>query len=178
MADVELVEPSDWYDRVARARDEGHDFIVNLTAVDEIGRGNHIRVLLILDDVERASRVRLEVLVDRDDCRLAGIATVFPGAAWLQRQVHDFFGVQFDGDDNRPLLNHQGGAPLRKDFLLQPRVTGHWPGALEPGESDASPSRRRMVPPGVPAPGLLEDPAATAEDIALSASGARVRSGR
>jgi NADH-quinone oxidoreductase subunit C len=42
--------------------------------------------------------------------------------------------------------------PLRKDFVLASRVAKAWPGAKEPGESDEkrAPSRRRVVPPGVP----------------------------
>ncbi|WP_256862315.1 NADH-quinone oxidoreductase subunit C [Microbispora sp. GKU 823] len=64
------------------------------------------------------------------------------------------FGVVFDGHpDLRPLLLPDGfeGHPLRKDFVLAARVAKAWPGAKEPGESDhGSPSRRRMLPPGVP----------------------------
>ena len=172
------MDAADWYRSVEAASAQGHDFLNNLTAVDEVGRSNHIRVVLFLDDVRAGRRLRLETLVDRDDCELAGISSLFPGAAWLQRQVRDFFGVHFTGDDLRPLLNHGGGAPLRKDFLLEPRVQGRWPGALEPGESDASPSRRRLVPPGVPEEGLLDNPDATAADIAVSAAGTRVRRGR
>lgn len=172
---VEEVALADWSDRVGRACRDGFDFPAAFTAVDEVGRSNHIRLLLILEDVDSGNRLRLETLVDRDDARAPGISSVIPGAAWLQRQIHDFFAVEFDGEDNRPLLNHSGGAPLRKDFLLEPRLQTRWPGALEPGESDASPGRRRLVPPGVPEPGLLDDPDATAADIALSASGTRVR---
>lgn len=172
---VEEVALADWVDRVGRACRDGFDFPAAFTAVDEVGRTDHIRLLLILEDVTSGDRVRLETLVDRDGGRAPGISSLLPGAAWLQRQIHDFFGVEFEGEDNRPLLNHAGGAPLRKDFLLEPRLATRWPGALEPGESDSSPSRRKLVPPGVPEPGLLDDPAATAADIALSASGTRVR---
>jgi NADH-quinone oxidoreductase subunit C len=68
----------------------------------------------------------------------------------------------FDGHPNLvPLLLPDGfeGHPLRKDFVLASRVAKPWPGAKEPGESDhdlsaerSSPGRRRMLPPGVPAP--------------------------
>ena len=63
----------------------------------------------------------------------------------------------------------------RKDVLLVDQPSTPWPGALEPGESGASPSRRKLVPPGVPDPAVLADPDATAADVALSATGARVR---
>ena len=67
---------------------------------------------------------------------------------------------------------------FRKDVLLAPRQETRWPGALEPGESDASPSRRKLVPPGVPDPAVVADPASTPADIALSATGTRVRGRR
>src|SRR4029079_3156400 len=50
------------------------------------------------------------------------------------------------------------GTPLRKDFVLAARAAKPWPGAKEPGESDAdharqgSPGRRKILPPGVPDP--------------------------
>lgn len=175
---AEQVAVPDWFARVEQARSDGFVHLADLTAVDEVGTSDHIRVLLFLDDAVGTRRLRLDALVDREHCELAGITALYAGAAWLQRQVHDFFGVSFTGDDNRPLLVHAGGAPMRKDFLLEPRVQGRWPGALEPGTSDVSPGRRRLVPPGVPEEGLAEDPEATAAQIALSASGTRVRRGR
>lgn len=164
-----------WRAAVEQARAQGFSFLANLTAVDEVGKGNHIRVLLQLERPSDGARTQIDALADRDDPHLADIADLYPGAAWLQRQVHDLFGVTFDGGDNRPLIHHGGGAPMRKDVLLEQRQTAHWPGALEPGESDSSPSRRKIVPPGVPDPAVLADPGATAADVALSATGARVR---
>ncbi|MDO5066623.1 MAG: NADH-quinone oxidoreductase subunit C [Propionibacteriaceae bacterium] len=170
---AELVAVADWHERVARARRDGHDFLVNLTAVDEIGRSPHIRVWLWLRNRD-GDTLTLTALCDRDDPHLPDVSDVFAGAAWLQRQVHDFFGVVFDGGDNTPLLNRTGGAPLLKDVLLTPRITTRWPGGLEPGEAQASPGRRRLVPPGVPDETVLADPEASPEAIAQSAAGVRM----
>lgn len=169
---AELVPVEAWHDRVAAARAEGFDYLWNLTAVDEIGRSDHIRVVLWLHRGDE--ELRLDALCDRDDPHLAGITDLFAGASWLQRQVHDFFGVVFDGDDNRHLLNHAGGAPLRKDVLLPARLETRWPGGIEPGQNQASPGRRRLVPPGVPAPDVLANPDATPAEIATSAAGTRM----
>jgi NADH-quinone oxidoreductase subunit C len=86
---------------------------------------------------------------------------VWTGANWHERETFEMFGVVFDGHPNLvPLLLPDGfeGHPLRKEFVLASRVAKAWPGAKEPGESDrdtevAAPGRRRMLPPGVPAPG-------------------------
>lgn len=171
---AEMVAADRWRERVALARDEGYGFLNNLTAIDEIA-DDKIRVLLRLENVDDRTSLVLATEVPRDEPRLAGIADVFAGASWLQRQVHDFFGVEFLGDDQRPLIVHDGGAPLRKDALLTPRVEKRWPGALEPGESQAAPSGRKLLPAGVPDPAVLDDPEATPADIALSATGTRVR---
>ncbi len=144
------VDPGRWRAAVAVAIDGGHTFLVDLTAVDELGRSDHIRVLLRLMDPDTGDDLTLETLTDRGDARLADVADLLPGAAWLQRQVHDLFSVSFDGGDNRPLIHHVGGAPLRKDVLLEERQVRPWPGALEPGHS--APGARKLVPPGVPDP--------------------------
>jgi NADH-quinone oxidoreductase subunit C len=103
--------------------------------------------------------LRLRTRVDRDGGRLASLASVWAGANWHERETFEMFGVVFDGHPNLvPLLLPDGfeGHPLRKEFVLASRVAKSWPGAKEPGESDhdtaASPGRRRMLPPGVPAP--------------------------
>lgn len=178
MAEFTDVAPTAWRDEIRAAVASGHDMLMQLTAVDEIGRSDEIRILAWLDNPSGHGRIHLAVLVDRAQPRLDSIADLIPGAAWLERQVHDFFGVEFTGGDPRALLNHQGGAPLLKDVLLEPRLETTWPGSLEPGESDASPSRRRIVPPGVPDETIRADPGAAAVDVAMSAAGMRVRRGR
>lgn len=171
---AERVAPDRWRARVERARTDGYTFLNDLTAVDEIAAST-IRVLLRLEDPRHGAQLDLATEVDREAPRLDGIASVFPGAAWLQRQVHDLFGVEFSGDDRHPLIVHGGGAPLRKDALLAPRIERRWPGALEPGQAQASPSGRKLLPPGVPDPAVAEDPATTPAEVALSATGTRVR---
>ncbi len=66
------------------------------------------------------------------------------------------FGITFARHPGlRPLLLPPGfeGNPLRKDFVLASRVAKAWPGAKEPGESEAGVAKRApMRPPGVPDP--------------------------
>ena len=54
------------------------------------------------------------------------------------------FGIDFAGHPHLvPLLLPDGfeGHPLRKDFVLAARAAKAWPGAKEPGESDADAAR-------------------------------------
>ena len=96
--------------------------------------------------------------IPRDPPVLPSATTVYRGAAWQERETHEMFGIEFDGHPGLdPLLLPDGfeGHPLRKEFVLAARAAKPWPGAKEPGEggaAGAAPSRRRMLPPGVPDP--------------------------
>jgi NADH-quinone oxidoreductase subunit C len=111
----------------------------------------------------RVRRLLLRTRVADADGIVPSLTSVWPGAAWHERETFEMFGLEFDGYDDgsglplRPLLLPEGfeGTPLRKAFMLTARASKPWPGAKEPGESDshAAPSRRKTLPPGVPEPG-------------------------
>ncbi len=162
------VSSDDWAAAVGRARDElGCGFFDWLSAVDELAEGFsvvcHLAALPGASGGE-ASPVRhllLRTRVPRERPSLATVTDLFHGAAWHERETAEMFGIAFTGG---PAADPEGshlllpeefeGHPLRKEFVLASRVVKPWPGAKEPGESDAggSPSRRRMRPPGVPEP--------------------------
>lgn len=165
-----------WVEAVAWARDElGLTYFDWLSAVDEQDAASDpgFDVVLCLWRVkigdEPASRLLLRTRVAAGAPVLPTITPLFAGASWCERETYEMFGISFDGHPNLvPLLLPEGfeGTPLRKDFVLAARVARPWPGAKEPGESDADlaggrPSRRRTVPPGVPdaswGPRPLED---------------------
>jgi NADH:ubiquinone oxidoreductase subunit C len=156
-----------WLEAVSVARDLlGLSFFDWLSAVDETdparpGEGG-LRLACHLAG-HRPGHVRhllLRALLDRDRPTAPSVAEVYAGAAWHERETHEMFGVDFtrDGEvlDLAPLLlpDDFEGHPLRKDFVLASRVAKAWPGAKEPGESDAGPqqTRRRPRAPGVPDP--------------------------
>ncbi|MFC4058802.1 NADH-quinone oxidoreductase subunit C [Planomonospora corallina] len=149
------VAPGDWIGLLTSARDGGCVFLDWLTGVDEQSDG--FSVVACVYDPDARVRLLLRTRVPREDPRLPSATGVFRGANWHERETFEMFGVVFDGHPNLvPLLLPEGfeGFPLRKEFVLASRVAKGWPGAKEPGESghDAgSPSRRRTLPPGVPA---------------------------
>ena len=171
---VGVVVPHDrWHDALAYARDGlGLDFFDWLSAVDETDAdpaGFDVVVHLAASASfgatagEGLSRVLVRTRVP-EGTPLASATDLWPGAAWHERETYEMFGVEFDGFADgtdlglRPLLLPEGfeGTPLRKSFVLAARASKPWPGAKEPGESDASlarsgsPSRRKLLPPGVP----------------------------
>ncbi|CAN5548369.1 hypothetical protein BH23ACT6_BH23ACT6_13090 [soil metagenome] len=138
----------------------------------DIGEGSDRGMLLVLhliavgpDAPRPLSRLLLQTLVP-PGVSVASVTSVFAGAAWHERETHEMFGVDFTdfedgtGQGLRPLLLPEGfeGEPLRKSFMLAARASKPWPGAKEPGESDATPAkstrrpRKRLLPPGVPDP--------------------------
>ncbi|MBV9870755.1 MAG: NADH-quinone oxidoreductase subunit C [Frankiaceae bacterium] len=127
-----------------------------LSAYDAVERG--LAVVARLWSVERRHGAVIRTHVPRSDGVVGSLTGVFAGAAWHERETFEMFGIGFDGHpDLRPLLLPEGfeGNPLRKEFVLASRVAKAWPGAKEPGESDADlagapPRRRRARPPGVP----------------------------
>jgi NADH-quinone oxidoreductase subunit C len=175
------VEPEDWVTAVGEARDEGFDYFDWLGAVDQIGRSDHFAVVVRLIDLdaEPLHAVRLRTEVPRESPRLDSIAGLFAGAGWHERESAELFAITFAGGDPRRLLLPDDfvGAPLRKDAVLAARAAVEWPGAKEPG---GAPSRRRMVPPGVPEPEIWGDrepdqPDPDPAEVAESAVGGRVR---
>jgi NADH-quinone oxidoreductase subunit C len=172
-----IVEAAAWHEAVAALKAEGYTYFDWLSAVDEHPEG--IRIVLHVARLPSTSPGSMQALdhlllatyLDREAPAIASIADVFAGAAWHERETHEMFGIDFPtsdstGADLDPLLLPDGfeGHPLRKEFVLASRVAKPWPGAKEPGESDAdsshAPSRRRVKPPGVPEPGEWGPPSA------------------
>lgn len=158
--------PADrWSDAVTVARDVlGCGFFDWLSAVDDLDRGG-LRVVchLAARRTGRVEHLLLQTVLGSERPAVASVAGVFAGARWHERETHEMFGIDFT-EDGTPLALEGlllpvefDGHPLRKEFVLASRVVKAWPGAKEPGESDASArtsrSRRRSRPPGVPAPG-------------------------
>jgi NADH-quinone oxidoreductase subunit C len=136
---------------VTAARDAGGVFFDFLTAVDLEVEGFEV-VCRLWDPDARAEHL-LTTRCSRDDPRVPTLTGVFAGAAWHERAVAEMFGVVFEGHDTAPLLLPATfeGHPLRKDFVLAAREAKRWPGAKDPGESDADlavPKRRRAKPLG------------------------------
>ena len=131
-----------------------------MSAYDDRDAG--LAVVVRAWSVEHRFGTTLRCRVPRDEPRLDSLTAVWAGAGWHERETFEMFGIDFAGHPNLvPLLLPDGfeGHPLRKDFVLAARVAKAWPGQKQPGESDrdladddAGRRRRRVRPPGVPAP--------------------------
>ena len=77
-----------------------------------------------------ARRLRLKTKLPGTDARVATVSSVWKSAAWPEREIFDLFGVAFDDhpDLRRILMTDDWeGHPLRKDYPVQIRKSGHIP---------------------------------------------------
>jgi NADH-quinone oxidoreductase subunit C len=99
----------------------------------------------------RRARIRLKVRLDSNQS-IRSIASVWPGAGWMEREVFDLFGIFFEGhDDLRRLMmpDDWEGHPLRKDYPVQLRKDAgtYMPLQVTEEEFKANLERDRQVRP-------------------------------
>ena len=146
-----------WRAAVGALRDAaGCTYFDWLGAVDETPDGIRVVVRLVAlpERPPGVDAVLVRTLLPAGRTRLDSLVPVYAGATWHEREATEMFGLQFvGGGDSAPLLLAEEfeGHPLRKEFVLASRVVTAWPGAKDPADGDAAPSRRRTRPPGVPA---------------------------
>jgi NADH-quinone oxidoreductase subunit C len=102
--------------------EEQFDYCVDVTAVHYPKREKQFDVIWILYSFERNERVRVKTQIV-DGASIPSCAGIWATANWLEREVYDMFGIQFDGHpDMKRILLPDGwkGHPLRKDYgILQ-----------------------------------------------------------
>ncbi len=71
-------------------------------------------------DWSKGNRFILRVKIDREEAKFTTITNIYGGAKYYEREVHEFFGVVFEGNDSalKQLFLEQWDdlPPLRKDF--------------------------------------------------------------
>ena len=100
--------------------EQDFDYLVDLTAVDYPKRAERFDLVYILYSFARNERIRVKTLI-AEGARPATACGVHLTANWLEREVFDMFGIQFEGhpDMRRILLPEEWeGHPLRKDYSI------------------------------------------------------------
>ncbi|HLK50980.1 MAG TPA: NADH-quinone oxidoreductase subunit C [Bryobacteraceae bacterium] len=96
------------------------DYLVDITAVDWPKRTQRFDLIYILYSFARNERIRIKTAVPVAS-RPESAVSVHATANWLEREVFDMFGIEFEGhpDLRRILLPEDwNGHPLRKDYPL------------------------------------------------------------
>jgi NADH-quinone oxidoreductase subunit C len=99
----------------------GFETATFVTAVDRLGRTPRFELVHQLHSLEHNDRVRLRTLLAEGES--APTCThLWPGAAYMERECYDMFGLEFAGHAGlKRLLMPEGYGhhPLRKDFPHQ-----------------------------------------------------------
>ncbi|MCK5128318.1 MAG: NADH-quinone oxidoreductase subunit C [Clostridiales bacterium] len=104
---------------LAYAKSHGWAQLSMLTCVDWIEE-NKLQLVYLLFNWENGVRLQVRTKLDRDKPVFSTITSIYPGAKYYERDVHEFFGVEFEGNPEsyKPLFleNWDDMPPLLKDF--------------------------------------------------------------
>ncbi len=115
---LDVATPPELVVAVAESLSQGGFALDTITGLDWPADG---QMEVVYDYFHPANglRVAVRTRVPRDQAAVASIMAVYPGAAWHERETHDFFGIVFPGNpDMSPLLLPEDADfhPLRKDY--------------------------------------------------------------
>ncbi len=111
--------------------DHGFSMLVDLTAVDYLeyeGAVDRFGVVYMLLNVLTGERLIVRTSVNPPDLTLPSVYSLWRSCDWMEREVYDMFGIEFDGhpDLRRILMPEEFAAfPLRKDYPLKGRGERH-----------------------------------------------------
>lgn len=113
------LNPREVHAVLAYLKAQGYRQLSMLSCVDWIA-DSHFQLVYLLFNWETALRLQVRTRIDRDNPTFTTVTGIYPGAKYYERDVHEFFGVRFDGnpDSNRQLFleNWDDMPPMRKDF--------------------------------------------------------------
>jgi NADH-quinone oxidoreductase subunit C len=131
-ARIERVAPSELRAKLEALKAGGFALLIDIGAVDYLGREPRFDVVYHLIDLSAASRtveavgrpqrVRILCGVPDGDPVVPSVADLWPAANWAEREVFDLFGVRFAGHPDLRRIqmpNDWVGHPLRKDYPLR-----------------------------------------------------------
>ena len=102
-------------------RDNGFNFLADITAVDNLTLGGFERFAVVyhLLSHETTKRVTIKAYVTEDQPELPSAESLWKTADWQEREIYDLFGILFTGHPNMiRIMNPDDyqGHPLRKDY--------------------------------------------------------------
>ena len=106
--------------RLASEAETGARRLVDLTVIDRGAElaDDRFEVVYRLHSATHQATFRIHAKVAAAEASIESVTSLWPGAAWPEREAFDLFGIHFKGHpDLRRLLLEPGfeGAPLRRD---------------------------------------------------------------
>jgi len=125
--DTAIVKKEDLLEICTFLRDEKellYNFMMDLTAVDYLGREPRFEVVYHLYSLTYNRRFRIKTLVSESECSVDSIVPIWISANWFEREAYDLYGIIFKGHPElRRILLYEEfqGHPLRKDYPIKKR---------------------------------------------------------
>jgi NADH-quinone oxidoreductase subunit C len=113
------VENEELHTILAYLKAQGWRQLTLLTCIDWI-KENKFQLVYIIYNWENPITINVRTKIERDNPKFRTIVPIYPGAEFYERDVHEFFGVEFEGNERstKPLFLELWDdiPPLRKDF--------------------------------------------------------------
>ena len=94
--------------------------LIDIAGVDYPEEDKRFQLVYLLLSHEKNLRIRITIKFE-DKKKIPSITKIFPSANWMEREVFDMYGIEFENHpDLRRILTDYNfkGYPLRKDFPL------------------------------------------------------------
>lgn len=94
------------------------EMLTDETCVDYYPREPRFGMIYHLTSLSRTMKVRVKTLLSEYDASVPSVVNVYRNANWLEREIYDLMGIQFEGhpDQRRIMLPPDYvGHPLRKE---------------------------------------------------------------
>ena len=119
--DIIHIQGSHNLDVLKLFRDNGFNFLADITAVDNLTLGGFERFAVVyhLLSHETKERVTVKSYVPENQPELPSAESLWKTADWQEREIYDLFGISFKGHPNLiRIMNPDDykGHPLRKDY--------------------------------------------------------------
>lgn len=100
----------------------------SLMCLSGVDNKEYFTVVYHLFSMKRGHTITLKIETSKDNPSVPTVENVWPGANWLEREVFDLFGINFEGHSNlvRIMMPDDWiGYPLRKDYQYPTTYNGN-----------------------------------------------------
>jgi len=108
------------------------NFLMDLTAVDYMGRNPRFEIVYLFVSLPNNTRLRVKIQSDDLYPNVKSLTPLWKTANFLERECYDLYGIRFEGHPNLTrIMLYEGfeGHPLRKDYPKKKRQPLIGPGA-------------------------------------------------
>ncbi len=105
-------------------KSQSYIHLATISCVDWI-EDNEFELVYHLFSYQDKISLSVKTRIDREKSKFVTIKNLWKVASYYERDIHDFFGVEFDGNDNMEELileNWNEIPPMRKDFKTREYV--------------------------------------------------------